>query len=197
MDNNMTNILAKTLSLLTTGLLISCGGGGTNSSQDITSDITIELSSIKVVNLNGITPTDTIILPSNEVYIDWTATILDRGNLPDKDTDRLYNAKVYLSDDQSVSSNDLLIADNNCEVISSTHACATIGRITCTYLTAGESVFTCNSVGLNSIDPLVNFTSSTTDFIDLIPKSTNVLVEACLESDSSNCALISHTITLN
>lgn len=161
------------------------------------SDIVVSFNSLTVANPSDFVLHDPVeIQPSDSFIIGWVVDISQNSQSVENETNNLYTAKVYLSDDELTDSNDLLIAENSCEVRGEARACNQGGALQCSYLTNGDNIITCNSTYNITVNPVVNYESSLDVFLDAVPKQTNIVVEACLVNDASNCQTTAKGITL-
>lgn len=136
--------------------------------------------------------------PGDTIYISWN-TFLHYSDNTDVEETMLYDAEVYLSDDEEIQTDvDLQLFSIECSYPETTnHACGYYGSIQCVYAEDNSNVISCTSVPFNKSLGISDLAVDSTSFIDAIPKVTNVLYRLCLRDYPENCAVSSVTIQLN
>ena len=187
-------------SLLVIVTLTLCACGGSNKSNDTNSDITITSGTFRIQNISSTSNdlNNIQLLPENTLYIGISSVIRERNQdyLPQNSEERRYTAKIYLSDNTTVDDNDLQIAELLCEAGNNGFACNSAENIKCSYLTNGNNVITCNSVNYQGEQALINNVTSIGEYIDVLPKLTNIVVRSCLDLEPSKCFTNSKALTL-
>lgn len=214
----MQNTAIKVISTcLVTGTLIGCNGGGsggggaapgTNGGQGggVGPELVIEFREApldpKVFNLlSNDRSTENHFNPEEKLSITWMTTVKYSDDTTLGVNQReLYQAKVYLSD------NDIIEIDNDLELFTiqcsfpmasgADYGCSEFASFESVYAKDNLNQFSTTSIPLNKPEGIQNHVVDATDFLDIIPKDANVIIETCLISEPDNCAEASVAIEL-
>lgn len=195
-------------------LLSACGGGGGSSTggaqapsnlnpivpPDLVFEFAPEPMHPKVFNLavsSG--EEDNHFSPGDTVSLIWNVDIYYTNNTTIGAGERyLYDANVYLSTDAQVQDEDLKLFSIECSFPGTAqHACADSASIQCVYAPNNQNTLSCTSIPLNKLHGFKDLSVDSSSWLDLIPKTANVIFQACLREEPKECAEAFYPIQLN
>lgn len=199
----------------TSAILSACGGGGGSSSggaQSTGNSTAVEAADLvfefaedplhpRAFNLASSTKQDeNQFYPGDTISLIWDVDIYYTDNSTiGFDEQYLYDADVYLSaDDVFQGAEDLKLFSIECSLPStSQHACGDTASFQCVYAENNQNTISCTSIPLGKEQGFTDLTVDTTEFLDAIPKTANVIFQACLRDDPDLCTEAIFPIQLN
>jgi hypothetical protein len=110
----------------------------------------------------------------------------------------LFDTTVYLSSDRSVDGDSLKLFSTECGYpVSQQHACGEDSSFYCTYAEDNQNTLNCLSTPTDREKSFENLIIDTTPFLTTIPKTANVIYQACLREEPEKCVESVLPIQLN
>lgn len=127
--------------------------------------------------------------PGEAIRSSWFMSIQHAdGSLLKEGESYLFDAAIYLSDDALIDTNDLKLFSIVCrfpETVGS--PCGNFGSFITVYAPDNSNTFSTTSIPLEVSGGLTDFTVDSSEFLDEIPKATNLIFNACLQEQSDVC----------
>ncbi len=200
--------------ILACSTLVACGGGGSSSDSGSPArgegpeekELVFEFSDAPfeptVFNIAAGTgdPQDHF-SPNDTISITWKMDIYyDDQSAPEFNESFPYTAAVYLSEDGVFQQeDDLELFSISCMWPSdSDYACGQFASFACDYAPGNQNVISCTSIPLDRIQGIKDQTVDLTEFLNVIPKTAEVLFVACLDNDGEEiCTTHTDNLQLN
>lgn len=212
--------------LILSASIAGCGGGGSGGGSSTTAtpasveapqvtvdgaeELIFEFQSAplepKVFNLGaGSGAPENHFSPGDSISLVWNTAIFfskDGGVTASSGVERdyKYGGLVYLSVDDTIQTDqDLLLFDFGCSIPGNpaVNACTSAASFRCVYAENNNNTISCTSYPLGKTNGLLDVTVDTSAFLDVIPKTANIIVTVCLSEDSGNCDEVSIPLQLN
>lgn len=213
-------------SLILSASLVGCGGGGSGGGSSTTAtaasvetpeitedgaeELIFEFQSAplepKVFNLGaGSGAPENHFSPGDSISLVWnTAIFFSKDGAVTASSgvkkDYIYDGLAYLSADDTIQTDqDLLLFDFDCSIPGdpAVNACTSAASYRCIYAENNNNTISCTSYPLGKTGGLLDVTVDTTAFLDVIPKTANIIVNVCLREDSEKCDEVSIPLQLN
>lgn len=200
--------------LITTSLLVACGGGGAganetssgqlerNESTDLGQEDNLLLKFLgaplepSTANIRSGVPENEFDV-SHTLSIWWTAYVYDKEGNPASGS-FIYDSNVYLSANNILDTNeDELLFSMQCKTPSSAsqeYGCSQYASFQCVY--NNDNTFNCLSLPLDHPEGFKDHFVDLTNFFDIIPKSAHIFYKICL-TESQSCDIESTEIIFN
>lgn len=199
--------------LLLTSLLLAltaCGGSGGSSQTPEPDNNEPELLvnyktfplEPKVFNVGASFGEENHFHPNDTISITWNMEIYYSDNTPISFEDEyIYDSSVYLSDDETIElDQDTKLFDIACfypNEASSEYACGEFAHFKCKYAENNLNQASCTSIPLDQPNGIKDSVVDITGFLNIIPKTANVIIKSCLRDDPLVCVESAMPIQLN
>ena len=199
--------------ILACSTLVACGGGGSSSSSGPSApapdveerELVFEFSEAPleptVFNIAAGTgdPEDHF-SPNDTISITWKMEVYyDDQSVPEFNESFPYTASVYLSEDGVFQQeDDLELFSISCMWPSdSDYACGQFASFDCDYAPGNQNVISCSSIPVGRTNGINDLTVDTSAFLNVIPKSADMLYVACLDEQPNKCTTFTVSLQLN
>lgn len=197
---------------LTTSLLLGCGGGGgggagiekssSSGNTDANKELVFEFSDSprepSVFNLAAFSEDqENQFSPGDIISLTWNTDVYyDDLSVPGFDETFPYTASVYLSEDGAFQvEDDVELFSVQCVFPSSEQtACGQFASFRCDYAPDNRHELVCSSLPAGRERGLESHVVDITEFLNVIPKTAELLIVACLDNEPEKCD--SHQLSL-
>lgn len=200
--------------ILICSVLTACGGGSGSSStsgsavsapENEGKELVFEFANAplepSVSNiLAGTGDPENHFAPNETIAIFWKLDIYyDETSAPEFGETFPYTAAVYQSEDGIYQEEeDLELFSISCMWPSDPdYACGIWASFQCDYAPGNQNVISCTSIPLDTPNGITDHTIDTSVFLDVIPKTAEVLYVACMDEEPYKCATFKAPLQLN
>ena len=211
-ESKSMKFIAKTVLYVSLSTLVACGGGSDSSVGTQNEDVSPGSEEPELVlafdaeplepNVFNIAATEESLErdfnPGEQIRTSWFMTLgySDGSELAEGEA-HLYDASVYLSDDEVIDELDLKLLSIECSFPeTSEHACGRFASFITTYSPNNENIFSTTSIPLSKSLGITDHQVDSTLFLDTIPKEANLIISVCLREETEKCDTFNIGISL-
>jgi len=191
--------------------IAGCGGGGGSSPSQEEPDntepelvVSYKSSPLepKVFNISGAIGEENHFQPGDNISITMNMEMYYSDNTSiSSEEEYVYDSSVYLSDDDTIQvDQDIKLFDIACfypNEASSDYACGTSAHFQCKYADNNQNQVSCTSIPTAQPNGITDEVVDITGFLNLIPKTANIIIKSCLRVDPLVCDQAAMPIQLN